>query len=389
MRHIAVVGASLGGLRTVEALRRQGVEARITLVGAEQELPYDRPPLSKGILLGKVDATAVRLASPDHLDSLDVELRLGTPALGLDVTEHVLTLADGSLTFDDLVIATGAKSRRPAHLGELSGVHVLRTLADALAIRRQLEDGPRVVVIGGGVIGAEVASCARALGLAVTIVELAPVLMQRVLGDLIGARMTELARDAGVRLRLGASVTELVGQTAVEAVRLTDGSTMAADLVVIAVGAAPATDWLAGSGLQIEDGIVCDEYLAAAPGVYAVGDVARWYHPLYGRHVRCEHWSAAPEHAQAVAATLAGTPTVSADIPYVWSDQHGVKIQVAGRLDPADEIRFVIDEPGKFVAVAGSNGEQHAAFALGAPAALIRQRIRLAQRPPWPPPGDG
>lgn len=390
-RRIAVVGGSLAGLRTAQALRRLGNDARISLVSEEDGLPYDRPPLSKDVLLGKAEADGVALATAADLAALDVDLIGSTRAAGLDLDGRTLRLdgvgADGStgtLGFDDLVIATGASARRPASLVAPAGVHVLRTLADALAIRTALETGPRVVVLGGGFLGAEVASAARTLGLEVTVVDLAPVLMQRGLGDLIGGRLTEVARDAGVRFRLGATVSEVLGSTAVEAVRLGDGTVLAADLLVLALGATPNTGWLDGSGLRLDDGVVCDEQLCAAPGVYAVGDVARWQHPRYGRSLRFEHWTTAGEHADAVAATLTGTPTPADEVPYVWSDQFDQKIQIAGVLHPDDEVRFLVDEPGRFVAIAGSAGEQHAAFALNAPGALVRERMNLAARPPWP-----
>lgn len=383
-RHIAVVGASLGGLRTAQALRRLGNDARITLIGDEDVLPYDRPPLSKEILLGKAEPESVALTTSTALADLDVEVRLGTRATGLDLETRTLELGEERLPFDELVIATGAAPRQPRSLTGLVGVHVLRTLDDAVALRHALEQSPRVVVLGGGFIGAEVASAARALGLEVTVVDVAPVLMHRGLGDVVGARLTEVARDAGVHLRLGTTIDRTVGGDRIEGVLLDDGSTLPADLLVLGLGAQPRTDWLAGSGLTIADGVVCDQYLAAAPGVYAVGDVARWHHPHYGRQVRFEHWTTAGEHADAVAATLTGTPTAGADIPYVWSDQFDQKIQVAGVLDPDDEVRFLVDEPGRFVAITGSEGEQHAAFALNAPGALVRQRMKLAARPSWP-----
>lgn len=384
-RHIAVVGASLGGLRTVQALRRLGNDARITLIGEEPILPYDRPPLSKEILLGKAEPESVALASSSEIEDLDVDIRLGARATGLDLDARTLLFSDSTLPFDDLVIATGSEPRRPRALTGLDGVHVLRTLDDAVALRRDLEATPRVVVLGGGFIGAEVASAARALGLEVTVVDVAPVLMQRGLGEVVGARMTEIARDAGVHLLLGSTIDRTLGEDRIEGVLLDDGSTLAADVLVLGLGAAPRTDWLASSGLQLADGVVCDQYLAAAPGVYAVGDVARWLHPHYGRSVRFEHWTTAGEHADAVAATLTGTPTASDTVPYVWSDQFDQKIQIAGVLEESDEVRFLVDEPGKFVAVAGSGGAQHAAFALNAPGALVRQRMKLAARPPWPP----
>lgn len=388
-RHIVVVGASLGGLRTVEALRRLGSEARITLVGDEAVLPYDRPPLSKEFLLGKLEADETSLTDTEKLGALGVELKLSTLATGLDLGAKRIELEDASgrtsLTYDDLVIATGSTPRKPANLFRLDGVHTLRTLEDALAIRRAFEDGARVVVLGGGFIGAEVASTARHLGLEVTIVDVAPVLMQRGLGPVVGARMTEIAREGGVSLHLGRTVTEVIGTEHLEAVVLDDGTSIPADLLVVGIGTVPNTDWLSDSGLRVEDGILCDEYLQAAPGVYAVGDVARWAHPATGTPTRAEHWTAAGEHADAVAATLTGQPTAADAVPYVWSDQFGHKLQIAGHPADDDEVILLVDTPEKFVAVAGSRGSQSAAFALNAPGALVRQRIKLAAQPPWPP----
>lgn len=388
-RHVAVVGASLAGLRTVQALRRLGSDARITLIGDEPDLPYDRPPLSKEVLLGKANPADIALTTAAELTSLDVEVRLGSPARHLDLDARSLTVGSEQLAFDDLVIATGACPRRPGRLPDLDGIHFLRTAADAAQIRSAFEADPRVVVLGGGFIGSEVASSARDLGLQVSVVDIAPVLMERGLGTLVGERLTRIASDAGVGLRLGTSVVEVNGTGRVESVTLSDGTDLPCDLLVIGIGARANTDWLEGSGLDLADGIVCDEYLAAAPGVYAVGDVARWTHPRYQRSIRCEHWTAAGEHADAVAATLTGTPTTADAIPYVWSDQFGHKVQVAGLPEPGDEVRFLLDSPEKFVAVAGrtrdGRGIQSAAFALNAPGALVRQRMKLAAEPPWPP----
>jgi len=215
------------------------------------------------------------------------------------------------------------------------------------------------------------------------------VLMQRGLGTTLGERLTELHRQAGVKLHLGAQVAGLTGETRVDGVRLADGTVLPAELVVVGVGAAPNTGWLEGSGLQIADGVVCDEYLRAAPNVHAVGDLARWHHPLYGETVRAEHWTAAVEQADAVAATLTGAPTVCDNVPLVWTDQFGVKVQIAGRIHPDDEIRYLSDDADKrrFVAVTGSHGVQHAAVAMSSPAALIRQRMAIARGAPWPPAG--
>jgi 3-phenylpropionate/trans-cinnamate dioxygenase ferredoxin reductase subunit len=386
-RRIVVVGASLAGLRTVEALRRHGNDARITLIGDEEELPYDRPPLSKDLLLGKTDATGVRLTTEEHLADLAVDVRLGTKAVSLEPGERRLRLTDGALSYDDVVIATGSSPRRLEGT-DVPGVHVLRTLQDASAIRQALEAGPRVAVIGGGFIGAEVASAARMLDLDVTIIDPLPVLMWRALGDILGGRMAAYHRDAGVRLRLGRRVAGLIGRHTVEGVRLADGTTVAADLVVVAIGTTPNTEWLTGSGLRISDGIDCDGYLRAGPAAYAVGDVARWYHPLYMESVKAEHWTYAIEHADSVAATLSGRPEICAAVPYVWSDQHGAKLQIAGRVLPGDEVRFLMNEPRRFVAITGSNGVMRAAVAMNAPGAFVRLQAKLANKSPWLPDDD-
>ena len=384
-RDTIVVGAGLAGLRTVEALRRHGSAASITLLGDELALPYDRPPLSKDVLTGKNGRSDTALTTAEALKALDIEVRLGVRAEALDVEGHLLTTSDGTISYGRIVLATGSSARHLPHLGGLEGVHMLRTAQDAARIRRALLTGPRVVVIGGGFIGAEVASSARSLGLDTTIIDPLRVLMHRGLGAVIGERASALHRNSGVHLLLSTQVESLIGGHRVEGVCCNDGTVVPADLVVVGVGATPNTEWLRGSSLNLDDGVVCDEVLRAAPDVYAVGDLARWFHPLYGETFRAEHWTSAVEHADAVAATLTGKPTPCVAVPLVWSDQHGVKFQVAGRVLPDDEITWVIDQPGKFLAVTGSVGRQHAAVAMSAPAAIIRERRKLGDRAPWPP----
>lgn len=385
-----VVGASLAGLRSVEALRRRDSSMQIVMVGDETQLPYDRPRLSKDLLLGLAEPDDLQLTTAARLDDLGVEARLGTAAAALDLQAHTVTLDDGAVVgYEKLVVATGsAATRLPS--ADREGVHVLRTLQDAIALRTAFTScpRPRVAVIGGGVIGSEVASAARQLGLDVTIIDVLPVLMQRVLGDVLGRRMARLHRQHGVALRLGASVAGLLGEDRVEGVVLADRTVVPADIVVVGVGATPNVGWLKSSGLLLQDGVVCDEYLAAAPDVYAVGDVARWRHARYQQLVRTEHWTGAVEHAEAVAATLTGTPTTIDSIPYVWTDQYGLKLQIAGRLQAEDEIVFLLDQadPLKWLGVAGSHGAQHAVVALSAPAAFIRHKQRMTHgQPTWPP----
>ncbi len=376
--HIAVVGASLAGLRTVQGLRRRGSTARITLVGDEPELPYDRPPLSKAVLLGTADAGSLHFLDAEALAALGVELRLGMAAAGLDLGARTLGLADGTtLGFDRLVVATGSAPRRIPGLRALPGVHVLRTAADAAAIRAGLLQARRVAVVGGGFIGAEIASAARQLGVEITVIDVLPTLMTRGLGPRLSARMTELHRRHGVGLRLDSAVTDVVGDDHVSGVALGDGSVVEADLVVVGIGTVPNVGWLRGSGVPLDDGVLCDRYLRAADGVYAVGDVARWHHPHYDRPVRMEHWTSAGEQATALAATLTGTPTPCTLLPYVWSDQFGRRLQIFGRIEPDDEVELVFEEGDRFVALARRDGRLEAAVAYDALKQALPYRAQL------------
>ncbi|MFF9112500.1 NAD(P)/FAD-dependent oxidoreductase [Streptomyces sp. NPDC014805] len=343
---ITVVGASLAGLSTVRALRAEGYDGGIFVVGEERHLPYDRPPLSKDFLKGDIDADALALGDADEYDSLGVEWLLGERAVRLDPADRSLTLSGGRrLRTDGVVIATGASPRTLPGTDGLAGVHTLRTLDDARALRAELLDGlPRVVVIGAGFIGAEVASTAHRLGLHVTVVEALDVPLERQLGRAMGLVCASLHTDHGVRLLTGTGVAGLTGTERVTGVRLADGRELPADIVVVGVGVRPATDWLAGSGVPVDDGVVCDAGCATGiPGVVAVGDVARCPHPFTGRHARIEHWSNAGEQARTAARTLlTGVPAAApATAPYFWSDQYQVRIQLAGHVAPGAEPEIV------------------------------------------------
>jgi 3-phenylpropionate/trans-cinnamate dioxygenase ferredoxin reductase subunit len=343
---ITVVGASLAGLSTVRALRAEGYDGGIFVVGEERHLPYDRPPLSKDFLKGDIDADALALGDADEYDSLGVEWLLGERAVRLDPADRSLTLSGGRrLRTDGVVIATGASPRTLPGTDGLAGVHTLRTLDDARALRAELLDGlPRVVVIGAGFIGAEVASTAHRLGLHVTVVEALDVPLERQLGRTMGLVCASLHTDHGVRLLTGTGVAGLTGTDRVTGVRLADGRELPADIVVVGVGVRPATDWLAGSGVPVDDGVVCDAGCATGiPGVVAVGDVARCPHPFTGRHARIEHWSNAGEQARTAARTLlTGVPAAApATAPYFWSDQYQVRIQLAGHVAPGAEPEIV------------------------------------------------
>ena len=383
LRSVAVVGASLAGLRAVEALRARGFDGRILWIGAEPHLPYDRPPLSKEVLRGEWEPAQIALARRG-VEVLDTDLRLGCRAVRLDAGSRRLALQGGErIAVDGVVIATGASARRLPGQPELAGVHVLRSLDDALAIRGALEAVPRVVVVGGGFIGCEVAASARARGLEVTIVESLGQPLEQALGPEIGSVCAALHRDHGVRLRLGAPVAALEGERRVERVRLADGSALEADLVVVGIGVRPETEWLEGSGLALRDGVVCDASCRAAPGIVAAGDVARWHHPRYGEALRVEHWTNAVEQATAAVASLLDGAAARpfAPVPYVWSDQYDAKFLVAGRPRPGDQVRVVEGSLAerRFVALFGREGRLAGVVALNRARRLMEWRRVLQQ----------
>jgi NADPH-dependent 2,4-dienoyl-CoA reductase/sulfur reductase-like enzyme len=386
---VVVVGASLAGLRAVEALRRDGFAGSLTLVGAEPHRPYDRPPLSKQVLLGEWDESRVFFRQKDGYDPLALELRLGCAALALDASARELHLADGArLPYDGLVIATGGAPRTlPGP--HLAGVHVLRSLDDARAVRQALRQGPRVAIVGAGFIGLEVAAVCRKLGLSVTLVETLPVPLAGVLGPRLGERVAELHREAGVELRCGVAVKALLGEAQVRGLALSDGSEVAAELVIVGIGVRPNTAWLEGSGLALDDGVLCDERCASSlPNVVAAGDVARWYNPLFGETMRVEHWTHAVEQANAAVARLLRGPQVEpfAPVPYFWSDQYDVKIQFAGRVRPDDELQLVVGQLSdrKFVATYGRAGRLTGVLGFNAPAQVMQYRRKIAEKAPFP-----
>ena len=376
---IVVVGASLAGLRAAEELRRLGFAGTLTLLGAEPHLPYDRPPLSKEFLAGNADAAALALRRQPY-EELGLELRLGVRATGLDLGARVLATDTGDLAYDGLVVATGSAPRRLPNQPALAGIHVLRTLDDAEALRADLARAARVVVVGAGFIGAEVAATCRGRGLAVTVLEALPSPMVRGLGPMLGDALAGLHRDHGVDLRTSVGVAGFEGTERVERVLLADGSAIDADVVLVGVGAAPVTDWLEGSGLTIDNGVVCDETLLAAPDVVAAGDVARWPNPAAGGElVRLEHWTNATEQGVAAAVRLLagdapGEPFSS--VPFVWSDQYDVKIQVIGHVSGDDTVEVVDGALGerRFVAIFGRGDRLTGAVAFSRPRLLMQYR---------------
>ncbi len=390
-----IVGASLAGLRAAETLRNGGFTGRVRVVGAEPHRPYDRPPLSKKLLSGEWEPDRVELRKAEAFDELDVEWLFGTAASGLDVGAGVVHLDGGdSVPFDGLVIATGASPRRIPEQGRFDHVHELRTLDDSMRLRARLATGGRrVAVIGAGFIGLEVASTARRLGNEVVVLEGLSSPLVRGLGEEMGGVIADLHAAEGVEVRCDVVVDHLDH----EGVVLGSGEVVSADVVVVGIGVVPNDHWLAGSGIELRDGVVCDAMLAArttdgsvAELVFAAGDVARWMNPLFGEEMRVEHWTnAAEQGAQAATnllASAAGEPGQAyAPVPFFWSDQFDHRIQFLGRAGPDDDVEVVLGGPdeAKLLALYGRDGRVRGALGVNAPRWVMPMRQPLMDRMSW------
>lgn len=396
MSNVLVVGASLAGLTAVDSLRTRGYEGELIVIDSSPALPVDRPPLSKQVLAGDWEPDRAVHRAAQRLPELDVELRLGVGASALDVANRSVLLSDGSsIDADGIVLAVGAT---PRHLPSdaRSGVHVLRTLEDCLALRADLDAGPaRVAVIGAGFIGAEVAATCRGRGLEVTMVEAGPVPLGRVLPGEIGGFITELHRGHGVDVRVGVGVEGIEVDPAGRArgVRLAGGELVEAEVVVVGIGVIPSVEWLEDSTLGLDDGIVCDETCLAAPGIVAAGDVANWPNPRFGERMRVEQWENAIEQGEHAAARLlveltgSGTVEAFAPVPWFWSDQYDRKIQMAGRPSGTDEIHVVegsLDEQ-RFVALFRRDERCTGVLGVNRPRHVMQARMRLAESLDWAP----
>jgi len=386
---VSIVGASLAGYWAAETLRRDGFKGRISLIGDEPHAPYDRPPLSKKFLAGDLDDDRLPLTTAEKLADLDLEMRLGCRATGLDVATRTLEVDGVAEPYDGLLIATGARCRNLPGTAGLAGVHTLRTRDDAEAIRDALANGARrVVVVGAGFIGAEVASTAIGRGAEVTMVEALEAPFGRVLGVEMGAVMADVHRRHGVDLRTGVGVDEVLGDDRLAGVRLADGATLEADLLVVGIGVVPNTDWLEGSGLTLDDGVVCDETCLAAPDVAAAGDVARWANPRYGEVMRVEHWDNAVQQGVHAARRLLQSDeeaTPYAPVPWFWTDQYDRKVQLAGRPHTDDEVRVVAGSTAehRFAAFYGRDGRFTAALGMNRPRQVMQSKGLLDAGASW------
>jgi NADPH-dependent 2,4-dienoyl-CoA reductase/sulfur reductase-like enzyme len=395
VKHVAIIGASLAGLSAARALRSQGFDGRVTVVGDETRRPYDRPPLSKEFLAGEMTETDLALEDDDDLRA---EWLFGVAATKLDASCGAVELADGTrVAADGVVVATGSRARRWAGCETTAGVHVIRTIDDAIALRADLRPGAALVVIGAGFIGAEVASTARKLGMAVTVVEAAPTPLAVQIGSRLGAVVAGAHATNGTRLICGVGVAGLTGENRalrttgcadrITGVDLADGRHLPADVVVVGIGGIPNIEWLRGSGLELGNGVICGPNgQTTIPNVIAVGDCAAWHDPSTGAAHRVEHWTGALERpAIAVATLLAGGIDQGAAVkaPYFWSDQYGSRIQFAGVAAPDDEITI---EEGScsdrcFLATYRRDGRLVAVLGVDQPRLFTRWRRQLATAP--------
>lgn len=381
-RAIVIVGGGLAAARTAEQLRRSGFPGRITIVSDEVHVPYDRPPLSKEVL--RKEADDVALKPREWYDEQGITLRLGAAATGLDTAARTVTLADGSaLGYDELVIATGLVPRRIPSFPDLEGIRVLRSFDESMALREHASAARHAVIIGAGFIGCEVAASLRTLGVDVVLVEPQPTPLAGVLGERIGELVARLHRAEGVDVRLGVGVAEVRGHGHVDTVVLTDGTELPADLVVIGIGSHPATDWLQGSGVEVDNGVLCDEAgRTTAPNVWALGDVASW-RDATGHQARVEHWSNVADQARVVVPAMLGQEAPSVVVvPYFWSDQYDVKIQCLGEPEATDTVHLVEDDGRKFLAYYERDGALVGVVGGGMPGKVMKTRAKIAAAAP-------
>lgn len=384
----AIVGGGIGSLRTAEALRSNGYSEPICIVSDEAHPPYDRPALSKSVLVGDRAPMDTFYRTPQYFDELGVHMLTGVRATGVDIAQKRLETAEGPIAFDKLVIATGARVRSLPQLPELEGIHVLRTLGDAARLRHDLLGGPKVVIIGAGFIGCEVASSAAELGLDVTMLEAGPSVLSRVLGDHAGRTVMRMHQENGTSVRCGRSVAHFEGEGRVERVRCFDGTVVDADVVVIGIGVVPNAEWLANSGIRIDGGVICDESLHAGhPDIYAIGDVASWPNMLADSRMRCEQWTNAVDQARHVARSIAGTADSARPFlgsGYFWSDQCGTKIQSVGTTIGESAISLIDEPEARHLVVAYRRaGRIVGAVTIGDPRAIMRLKGLVERRATW------
>jgi 3-phenylpropionate/trans-cinnamate dioxygenase ferredoxin reductase component len=335
-----IVGASLAGAKAAEALRAQGFDGPVILIGDETERPYERPPLSKGYLLGTADRDSIYVHSPGWYPEHDVDLRLGTGVTGIDPSAHHVTLADGSrVGYARLLLATGSSPRRlPVPGADLPGVLYLRRVADSERLKATFQAASRVAVIGAGWIGLETTAAARAAGAEVTVLEAADLPLLRVLGAEVAQVFADVHREHGVDLRFGVQVAEITGSGGrASGVLLADGTRVTADAVIVGVGITPNAHLAQAAGLEVSNGIVVDSQLRSSdPDIFAAGDVANAYHPLLGKRIRVEHWANALNQPSTAARAMLGQDVAYDRVPYFFTDQYDLGMEYSGYVEPGE-----------------------------------------------------
>ncbi|HVV37834.1 MAG TPA: FAD-dependent oxidoreductase [Acidimicrobiales bacterium] len=379
MNRIVIVGAGAAGYAVAEGLHQNGWAGALTIVGAETETPYDRPPLSKEILSGAWEVPRAELIAHRRIAPMNPEIRSGIAAESLDAANHSVLLTDGSrLEYDALVVATGITPRQLPH-PDAPTIHVLRTLSDSLGLRAAItaREHTRLVVVGAGFLGLEVAATARGLGAEVDVVEPVPgpPLASRI-GDAAANKLLALHESRGVRIHTGIGVETIEASHVIRA----DGVTHDADVILIAVGSTPTTEWLNGSGLEIGNGLICDEYCHAGHDVWGAGDVASWMHVGYGQRMRLEHRTNAQEQGHAVAKNILGANEPFTPVPYFWTDQYDARVQLAGVMPPGADVSVVEGdvESDQFVQAYSVAGNVAGVLAWKAPRLLAQYRRDLA-----------
>jgi 3-phenylpropionate/trans-cinnamate dioxygenase ferredoxin reductase subunit len=379
---IVIVGGGLAATRTAEQLRRSDYTGPVTIVSDEDHLPYDRPPLSKEVLRAETDDVTLKPA--EFYAEQNITMLLGNGARSVDTGAKTVTLADGSaVAYDELIIATGLVPKRIPWFPDVPGIHVLRNFDESLKLRGEAGSARNAVVVGAGFIGCEVAASLRKLGVDVVLVEPQPTPLASVLGEQIGALVTRLHRAEGVDVRCGVGVAEVLGAEKVEKVKLSDGTELDADLVVVGIGSTPATGWLDGSGIEVDNGVVCDDVgRTASPHVWAIGDVASWRHPV-GHQVRVEHWSNVADQARVMVPAMLGKEIpATVSVPYFWSDQYDVKIQCLGEPEATDIVHVVEDDGRKFLAFYERDGVVAGVVGGGMPGKVMKVRSKIAAGAP-------
>lgn len=391
MKTVIIVGASLAGLRAVETLRSNGFDDDIVIIDTADRILYDRPPLSKKFLAGEWDAERINLRKPEELAALRADWRTNTTATAINPATQTLVTTTGDITYDACIIATGGQVKRLPNQPDIAGVHTLRTIDDAERLRNELNPGKKLVVIGAGFIGLEAAATARSKGCEVTVLESLPAPLIRGLGENMGRLVARVHHDNGVNVRCNVRVNTISGTSHVTGVDIVNESgvqeTVPADIVLVGIGVAPTTAWLADSGINVDDGIVCDANLQCAPGVFAAGDVARWPNALFADiepNMRVEHWTTAAEqgsHAalNAIAHMNNQPQTPYAAVPFFWSDQFTSRIQFIGRATNANDVRVVAGNPddGKFAAAYFTNDRLTGVLGVSMPRVVMPARKLL------------